>query len=170
MVMTPPPDSSTPSRTTVAKPGSVKADLVGAGWQIGMRYCPVSSVTPVRTLVMSAGLDASIVHTREHGTRCVAHGSGEALCSRQAGSRAEDSHHYEQSDHYAIHEREPPQPPPGYETNSLSRLRDCADYAPSNREWSRMETQLLPPSAVRFLNRQIRMNLSSATRGLPPAL
>src|SRR5712691_8438806 len=26
-----------------------------------MRYCPVSSVTPVRTLVMSAGLDASIV-------------------------------------------------------------------------------------------------------------
>src|SRR4249920_3289866 len=26
-----------------------------------MRYCPVSSVTPVRTLVMSAGLDASMV-------------------------------------------------------------------------------------------------------------
>src|SRR5437870_2521569 len=26
-----------------------------------MRYCPVSSVTPVRTLVMSAGLDASTV-------------------------------------------------------------------------------------------------------------
>src|SRR5215470_14349435 len=26
-----------------------------------MRYCPVSSVTPVRTFVMSAGLDASIV-------------------------------------------------------------------------------------------------------------
>src|SRR5258705_12685370 len=26
-----------------------------------MRYCPVSSVTPVRTLVMSAGLDTSIV-------------------------------------------------------------------------------------------------------------
>src|SRR4029079_14598179 len=26
-----------------------------------MRYCPVSSVTPVRTLVISAGLDASIV-------------------------------------------------------------------------------------------------------------
>src|SRR5204863_4446845 len=26
-----------------------------------MRYCPVSSVTPVRTLVMSAGLDTSMV-------------------------------------------------------------------------------------------------------------
>src|SRR6187200_1016893 len=26
-----------------------------------MRYCPKSSVTPVRTLVISAGLDASIV-------------------------------------------------------------------------------------------------------------
>src|SRR4029450_13403346 len=26
-----------------------------------MRYCPVSSVTPVRTFVISAGLDASIV-------------------------------------------------------------------------------------------------------------
>src|SRR6185295_8895168 len=61
MVMTPAPASSTPSRTTVAKLGNVKLILYVPGGKSGMRYCPASSVTPVRTLVMSAGLDTSIV-------------------------------------------------------------------------------------------------------------
>src|SRR5262249_2782294 len=42
---------------------------------------------------------------REHGTRRVAHGSGEALRPRQTGSRAEDSNYDQQSNQHSIHER-----------------------------------------------------------------
>ena len=46
---------------TVAKPGSVKVTLYVPGGRSGIRYCPASSLTPLRTFVISAGLDASIV-------------------------------------------------------------------------------------------------------------
>src|SRR5262249_9223454 len=42
---------------------------------------------------------------REHGTRRVAHGSGEALRCRQTGSRAEECNDNQQSNQQSIHER-----------------------------------------------------------------
>ena len=96
--------------------GQREGDLVGAGWQIRNAILP--------RFVGDAGADFGDERrarrldrdTREHGTRCVAHGSGEALRGRQAGPRADDSHHHQQSDQHSIHEREPPQPL-GYEAD-----------------------------------------------------
>ena len=101
--------------------GQREGDLVGAGWQIGNAILP--------RFVGDAGADFGDErrarrfnrHTREHGTRGVAHGSGEALRARQAGSRAEDSYHHQQSDQYSIHERE---------TSWMPRLRGLSPLRP----------------------------------------
>ena len=124
--------------------GQREGDLVGAGWQIGNAILP--------RFVGDAGADLGDErrarrfnrHTREHGTRCVAHGSGKALCSCQAGSRAEDSHHHQQSDQHSIHEREPPQPAWVPRAVLVSGCRDCADYGSVDSECQGMQADEKP--------------------------
>src|SRR5256885_2049681 len=53
------PLSSSPSRLTVLKPVRAKLTVYVPGSSSVMRYCPVPSVTALRTFSMSAGLDAS---------------------------------------------------------------------------------------------------------------
>src|SRR5688572_7762879 len=55
------PDSSTPSRLNVEKPGSVNVTLYVPDLRSTMRYWPVLSVTTDRTRSISAGLAASTV-------------------------------------------------------------------------------------------------------------
>jgi len=55
------PLSSMPSRLTVAKPGSENVTEYKPGRRSTTRYCPVSSVTAVRTRSIKAGLAASTV-------------------------------------------------------------------------------------------------------------
>ena len=56
-----PPLTSTPSRITVVKPGSVKVNLYVPGVRSWIRYRPVPSDTVVRTFSINAGLAASTV-------------------------------------------------------------------------------------------------------------
>jgi hypothetical protein len=55
------PCSTTPSRCTTEKPGSVNVTVYSPGRRFSIAYCPVPSVTVDRTFSMSAGLDASTV-------------------------------------------------------------------------------------------------------------
>ena len=55
------PVSSTPSRTTPAKPASVNRTVYTPGRRSSMRYWPVASLTVLRTFSISAALDASTV-------------------------------------------------------------------------------------------------------------
>jgi hypothetical protein len=55
------PVSSMPSRRTVLKPGSVKVTVYVPGLRSTIRYCPVSSLTTVRTFSIRTGLEASTV-------------------------------------------------------------------------------------------------------------
>src|SRR5688500_5776859 len=55
------PDSSTPSRCTTAKPGNVNVTVYSPGRRFSIAYCPVPSVTAVRTFSISAALAASTV-------------------------------------------------------------------------------------------------------------
>ena len=54
-------DSSTPSRLTVANPGSVNVTVYTPGRRSTILYCPCVSVITERTRSMSAGLLASTV-------------------------------------------------------------------------------------------------------------
>ena len=55
------PDSSIPSRLYVLNPFSVNATVYMPDLRFMIRYCPIPSVTTVRTFSMSAGLAASTV-------------------------------------------------------------------------------------------------------------
>src|SRR5215470_14480323 len=133
MVMTPPPDNSTPSRTTVAKPASVKVILYVPGGRSGMRYWPDSSETPVRALVMSAGLDASIVtpgSTAPEVSRTVP----ARLC---AVARLAPALRIATATSNRINSRfmsEPPQPLGHEECPTPGLLRRLRDYGPFDQE------------------------------------
>ncbi len=124
--------------------GQREGDLVGAGWQIRNAILP--------RFVGDAGADLGDERrarrfnrdTREHGTRCVAHGSGEALRGRQTGSRAEESHHHQQSDQHSIHEREPPQMP---RLRGLWPLRTAS--VKEGPEWSPGFQEASPSRSIR---------------------
>ena len=55
------PDSSTPSRSHGGETRQGERDGVDTGRRFSMPYCPVPSVTVVRTFSISAGLAASTV-------------------------------------------------------------------------------------------------------------
>src|SRR5678816_2605546 len=55
------PSNSIPVRSTVLNPGSVNLTVKVPGRRSTMRYCPLPSVSAVRTFSISAGLDASTV-------------------------------------------------------------------------------------------------------------
>src|SRR5689334_23420874 len=59
--MTADPLTMTPSRLTVAKPGSEKVSVYVPGLRSSIRYRPAPSVTVVRTFSINAGLAASTV-------------------------------------------------------------------------------------------------------------
>ena len=104
-VITPEPETSTPSRFTVLKPASVNVTLYVPGSRSVMRYCPVPSLTTVRVFSMSTGLDASTVtpgSTAADASRMtpaiVAWANttlGSSTSARQRCRHIQDSAHYE---------------------------------------------------------------------------
>ena len=59
--MTPPPESSRPSRTTVAKPGSVKVTLYVPGGRSGIRYCP--AFEGIQAIEKEKGIEEGVLIT-----------------------------------------------------------------------------------------------------------